>query len=109
MYGVIKIMLEASIECRACARVLKELGVRSLKLNVGGQTGWPDRMFMVPGGRPLFIEFKRPGEEPRPKQQHIHKILRHNRYDIQVYDTVDGAFQAVAAAVAAARVPAAGR
>lgn len=92
-------MLETDIEQRACARALKELGVRSLKLNVVGQTGWPDRMFFVPGGRPLFIEFKRPGEEPGPKQQHIHALLRHIKYEVQVHDTVDGAFQAVLEAI----------
>ena len=91
---------EAVIERCACERALRELGVRSLKLNVTGSTGWPDRLFFIPGGRPLFIEFKRPGEEPDPKQRHIHEVLKHNGYEVQVHDTIDGAVQAVAAAVA---------
>lgn len=90
---------EAVIERCACERALRELGVRSLKLNVTGSTGWPDRLFFIPGGRPLFIEFKRPGEEPGPKQLHIHAWLRHIKYEVQVHDTVEGAFQAILEAI----------
>ena len=87
--------LEANIERRACTRALRELGVRSLKLNVRGQTGWPDRLFMIPGGRPLFIEFKRPGGELSARQQYMIKMIKHRGYEVQVHDTIDGAFQAI--------------
>lgn len=102
-------MLESKIEKKACWRILRQLGVRSLKLNVSGSTGWPDRIFFIPGGRPLFIEFKQPGEEPRPKQVYIHGILKHLDYEVQVHDTVDGAFQAVTQALETACLPKAGR
>ena len=51
------------------------LGVPSIKLNLKGNRGWPDREFWIPGGRPLLIEFKLPGEEPDPLQAHRHDTL----------------------------------
>lgn len=34
------------------------------------EAGYPDRMFVSPYGHTIFIEFKRPGEEPSPLQYH---------------------------------------
>ena len=45
-----------------------EMGLLSLKLNVLGSRAWPDRHFIGLDGRSAFIEFKRPGEYPRPNQ-----------------------------------------
>lgn len=71
------------------------LGVPSLKLNLKGNRGWPDRIFLIPGGRPLFIEFKRPGEEPRKLQQQRHRILRKLGYDVEVHEERHAALDAV--------------
>lgn len=30
----------------------------------GLRAGWPDVLFLIPGGRPLFIEFKSKGKKP---------------------------------------------
>ncbi|MEN6632618.1 MAG: VRR-NUC domain-containing protein, partial [Candidatus Polarisedimenticolia bacterium] len=46
---------EASIERAAC-REARRLGIEPLKMSFG--KGWPDRLFLVPGGRPVFVEFK---------------------------------------------------
>ena len=64
-----------------------------------GQTGYPDRMFLIPGGRPLLIEFKLPGEEPRAKQGHIHGVLKELGYNVQVHDDYDEAMKAIEEAV----------
>lgn len=100
-------MREASIEETACRKALDELSVRSLKLNGSGNTGWPDRVFFIPGGKPLFIEFKQPGESAEPRQALIHKFLKYHGYQITVEDSVEGALKAVrtslATAVAAGR------
>jgi hypothetical protein len=56
--------LESSIERRFAAEVRRR-GGECLKL---GQDGWPDRIVLLPGGKVLFIELKRPGETPRPRQ-----------------------------------------
>jgi len=37
------------------------------KFTPAGQRGWPDRLFLF-DGRAMFIEFKRPGEQPTPLQ-----------------------------------------
>lgn len=60
-----------------------------LKLNVTGQRGWPDRVLLWKGndrGHVLFIEFKRPGEEPRPMQELIHNMIRAAGFDVEVFD-----------------------
>lgn len=81
------------------------LGVENLKLNVQGSVGWPDRMFLVPGGRPLFIEFKRPGAKPRAVQMHIHDRLRELGYQVEVHDDIGEAVKSIARAVEAAGLP----
>ena len=88
-------MLEVTIEERACTRIQLELGVVSLKLNVQSNTGWPDRLYLVPGGKPFFIEFKQPGAEPEPRQRLIHAQLRYLGYEVEVHDTIEEAVQAV--------------
>ena len=98
--------LEIDIENEACELILTELHVINVKIKPAGTNGWPDRLFFVPGGKPLFIEFKRPGKEARKLQKLIHRRLRHYGYEVQTHDTVQGAFDAVqAACLAATRIP----
>lgn len=94
-------VVETDIERAACEKV-KKLGIRNIKINTKTETGWPDRMFIIPGGRPLFVEFKRPGEEPEPKQEHIHEVLKKLGYNVEVHDSVDGVVSAVTRALEAA-------
>ncbi len=101
-------ILESAIERRA-AREAEKLGVRSIKICDPSQAGWPDRMFFIPGGRPLLIEFKRPGEEPRDLQEHRIEILNRLGYDVCVCDSVRGALAQVARALDAASRPKARR
>ena len=86
---------ESKIEQCACELIKKHLGIKGSKLTVIGDTAFPDRIFWIPGGKPLLIEFKRPGEAPRPKQLHNHAWLRRLGYDVQVHDNEAQAFQAV--------------
>ena len=88
-------MAEVDIETRVVDRALNELGVRSIKLNLRGNTGWPDRLFFIPGGRPLLIEFKDLGEDPEPRQGLIGQFLEYNKYDYAVHDDAEAAFNAV--------------
>lgn len=77
---------ETKIERQACSLIYKRLGIIGIKLNVKGGRGWPDRMFLLPGGKPLLVEFKRPGEVPRPNQDKIHERLRTNGYLVATCD-----------------------
>jgi hypothetical protein len=54
------------------------------------------------GGKPLFIEFKRKGEEVKPHQLLIHDRLRYFGYEVQSHDTIAGAMRAIRKAAAAA-------
>lgn len=92
---------ETKIEDEA-VRQAAALGVRSLKLTLYGDSGWPDRVFLIPGGRPLWIEFKAPGEGPDPLQSVRHAFLEYMGYDIEVHDTVEGAVEAIRRKLAAA-------
>jgi len=98
--------LEIDIENAACDRILRELGIINLKIKPAGKNGWPDRLFLLPAKRVIFIEFKRPGEVPEPLQAGIHRRIKHHGHEVQTHDTVQGAFDAVKAAkLEAACVP----
>ena len=87
-------VLESSIEQSFVAK-LKKVGLVSIKLNLQGTRGWPDRLVLVPGGVPLFIEFKRPGEDLRALQRVRHDYLRSLEYDVETFDDAEEAFQHV--------------
>lgn len=97
---------EKAIEARVCKRALEELGVPNLpvKLVAGATTGWPDRIFLLPGGRPLFIEMKDPEKGVvSPKQHLIHKMLRDLGYEVQVHDNEQEAVTAIGRAASKLR------
>lgn len=105
------VALESRIEARACRRVWLELGVPNAKLAMVADSGWPDRIFFLRGGRILLIEFKDSDKALDPQQVYIHKFLKENGYDVEVCWTVDQAFEAIKsrqggqAALATARLP----
>ena len=70
-----------------------------LKLSVLGNRGYPDRM-VVYQGHILFIEFKRPGEEPTKLQLYVHQLLRDLGHEVQVHDNADEAVAAIKAEMA---------
>jgi hypothetical protein len=53
-------MREASLERYACEKIVRA-GGRAFKWACPGASGVPDRICIFPGGRIVFIEFKRPG------------------------------------------------
>lgn len=101
-------MLESQIESTVAARALSELGVFSIKIKAAQERGYPDRLFLIPNGVPLFIEFKRRGKKPEPYQTMIHKRLRHANYQVQVHDDIESAMQSIRAAMEASAVHAQG-
>lgn len=79
--------LESAISQAACTLIYKYLGVKGLKLNIDKRNGYPDVMFLIPGGKPIFIEFKRKNEKPRALQKHIHAKMRKAGYTVFVCDS----------------------
>lgn len=90
---VLRHILESSIERRVVDDAAERLGLRSLKLNLRYDAGWPDRLWLIAGGRPLFSEFKRPGEGPSPLQIKRLATLVGLGYDVAVLDDYDKAMR----------------
>lgn len=83
-------MLERDV-VNAARRHAKKLGVRSIRMYFGPgvRVSFPDEMFLIPGGRPLLIEFKAPGKKPTPKQAAEIAQLRKEGYDVEVCDSAE--------------------
>lgn len=87
-------VLEAQVEGPVCKAAYDLYGVLNIKLYM---PGWPDRLFLIPGGKVLFIEFKRPNGGVVSKIQiHIHKLLTTFGFDVQIHDSKKEALQAIA-------------
>lgn len=62
-------MLEKHLEQQLKTAVEKHGGL-CLKFTSPGTAGVPDRLIILPNNKIGFIELKRPGQKPRPLQQH---------------------------------------
>ena len=99
-------MTEKQVEQLLKKRIEKEIpGARCMKWVCPGYNGVPDRIILLPGGRVVFAEVKKPGEKPRQTQQFMHDRLR--RIGFTVLGCVDGP-SAVAEAVEICRAAVAG-
>jgi hypothetical protein len=61
----------------------------AVKLTIWGRRGWPDYLFLYPVRRVLFVEFKRPGKEPRKLQEYIHGLLRKYGFEVIKIDSIE--------------------
>lgn len=85
-------------EARIERRVTKEatrLGVESIKIY--HKNGWPDRVFLFPGGTTLFIEFKKPGEVRGELQIFHGNQLVEMGFKVAVCDNYDSAMELIKA------------
>lgn len=81
-------MKENYIEKKVCDHA-RTKGWLPLKARVIGLNGFPDRIFLGNDGRVLFVEFKAPGEAPRPVQNAvIHKLLTKG-FTVHVIDSIE--------------------
>lgn len=85
-------MRESSLE-KSVVKWAKCRGVDSIKMEISSYVGLPDRLFLIPGGRPLFMELKRPGDTKglRAIQRERINDLKHKGYDAVVCDNKDEA------------------
>lgn len=99
-----KVTPEKKIQ-NAAIKFATGMGVPTIRMYFGPgiQIGWPDVLFLIPGGRPLFIEFKAPGEVPTKKQEKKITTLRELNYDTCWSDNTDEAKEMISDAVYAAR------
>lgn len=68
-------------------------GILTTKMNGEGHSGMPDRVFWLPGGRPVIIEFKRPGAKASKLQEYYIGTLARNGYQVGVIDRADVAVE----------------
>lgn len=70
-------MYESDFEGKMC-RYIKQVGGKAYKWVSPGTSGVPDRIVILPGGRIIFIEVKRPGlsDGLRVRQRKVIGALR---------------------------------
>lgn len=82
-------LLESRIEQKT-SDYAKSLGMKTLKLNVKGNSGWPDRLYIW-NGHTWYVEFKMFGQKPRLLQETVHADLRRVGAIVKVIDNlIDG-------------------
>lgn len=85
-------MLEKTVEEYLVKRV-KEIGGKAPKWTSPGNTGVPDRIILLPGGRTYFVECKRPkGSKTSARQKLWRKYLTdlgHNVRNTYTKEEVD--------------------
>ena len=75
-------MREATIEQRLVAGV-KKAGGKAYKFTSPGNSGVPDRLVLLPGGRVIFVELKTEKGKLSPLQIEIHNQLRALGMDVR--------------------------
>lgn len=84
---------EATVEGHL-RKVVKAMRGYCIKLYL---RGWPDRLVLLPGGRAVFVELKRPvGGKFEPLQERTHAKLRTLGFEVLVLNTkrsIDETFQ----------------
>ena len=82
------LMRESDIE-RKLVNKTKARGGIAFKFVSPGQSGVPDRLVRLPGGKIGLVEVKAPGKQPRKLQVHMHKLLRGLGFKVYVLDDPD--------------------
>lgn len=79
-------MKESQIESYLRQKV-KDLGGIAYKFVSPGNSGVPDRMVLLPGGRTIFVELKAPGKKPTKLQLVQHKRMQGLGHEVRVIDS----------------------
>ena len=74
---------------RELSKFVEERGGMAVKLLSQFIKGLPDRMFLLPGGAVVFVEFKSTGKRPTKIQSYIHAKIRALGFLVYVVDSVE--------------------
>lgn len=86
--------LEKEIERDVC-KFAKSKGWLYYKFSSINNRGVPDRIFIAPGGRIIFVEFKRPGNKPTSLQTFVHDTLKRQGCTVWIVDNVEDGKQLI--------------
>lgn len=81
--------LEKDLEAKFRKRV-DEAGCKALKFISPGNSGVPDRLVLIPGGRVCFVELKQEGKKPRAIQERMMRELKKLGFDTYIIDNLQG-------------------
>ena len=76
-------MLEKEIESRM-VKLVRKRGGKFYKFVSPSNTGVPDRIFVKKPGVVIFVELKREGKAPTPRQKYVHREMRNYGLDVRV-------------------------
>lgn len=93
-------VVEADV-LRKLKRFMKDNKLRYVRLTFrqGVGTSMPDLLILIPGGRPLLLEVKRPGAVLEPKQEHTLVQLKALGYDVDWCDNSSCGIEIIKAAL----------
>ena len=74
---------------RELSKFVEESGGMAVKLLSQFIKGLPDRMFLLPGGVVVFVEFKSTGKKPTKIQSYIHAKIQALGFLVYVVDSVE--------------------
>lgn len=72
---------------RTFSKYVNDKGGIAVKLLSQFVNGLPDRMYLLPGGRALFVEFKSTGKKPTRIQEHIIGRIQKLGFTVLVVDS----------------------
>ena len=75
---VVKLFVKENVVERELRERVEALGGECIKVTVLGRRGFFDRLVVLPGGRVIFVEVKR----PRRSRTTTHQMLWHARFDL---------------------------
>lgn len=81
-------MLEKRLEEQARQWAMKRRWI-VIKFTPRGEKGWMDRIFINRYGTHVWIEFKKPGEEPEPIQYFRMKLLKRQNCHVHWFDNLE--------------------
>lgn len=79
-------MQEKSVE-QYLVHCINEMGGKAYKFVSPGNSGVPDRLVCLPGGKACFVELKAQGKKPRPLQVAAQKQLRKLGFTVKTLDS----------------------
>lgn len=74
---------------RRFVREVERAGGRALKWVSPGNRGVPDRIVLLPHGRVVFVELKRPGGKLEPLQERWARILKEMGHTVYKIESVE--------------------